>query len=58
MLDKLRKKLAEIEESNQWEHDFVEGLLIEMEEGRDFKKRPITNTQFKILTDINYKYNG
>ena len=51
MLEKLKDHLDDIK--NEWEHDFVESLLIEMEEGRDFKEKPLSDKQFKILVRIN-----
>ena len=54
MLNRLKGKLDQI--TNEWEHNFVEGLVIEMEEGRDFKKNPISDKQFAILVRINEKH--
>ena len=51
MLEKLKDRLDDI--SDEWEHDFVESLIIEMEEGRDFKEKPLSDKQFKILVRIN-----
>ena len=56
MIRKLKTKLDRIK--NEWEFDFVEGLVIEMEEGRDFKTNPISDAQFSKLVEINYKYEG
>ena len=54
MLEKLKDRLDDI--SDEWEHDFVESLIIEMEEGRDFKEKPLSDKQFKILVRINDKW--
>lgn len=54
MLEKLRKKLSSIK--NEWEHDFIEGLVIEMEEGRDFKVNPLSDAQFCKLVELDTKY--
>ena len=54
MLEKLSDNLEKIK--NEWEFNFVEGLVIEMEEGRDFKDKPLSDKQFKILVNISDKY--
>jgi len=56
MLKKLSKELDQIK--NEWEFNFIEGLVIEMEEGRDFLKKPLSDKQFKILVDLSSKYEG
>lgn len=58
LLDQLRDELPRIESENDWEHQFVEGLIIELEEGRDFSKsgRPLTGRQFKKLCEIHTRY--
>ena len=54
MLHSLKRRLEQID--NEWEYNFVEGLIIEMEEGRDFKEKPLSDKQFKILVRIQEKY--
>lgn len=56
MLKKLKEKLPIMK--NEWEFNFVEGLVIQMEEGRDFKEKPISDAQFAVLVKINNKYDG
>lgn len=53
MLDKLKEKLDEIEETNDWEHRFVSDLLIRREEGRLGK---LTDKQFMCLLKIHEKH--
>ena len=53
MLDTLRDHLPEIERSNDWEHGFVEGLLVKQEENRLGK---LTGKQFAKLSQIYEKY--
>lgn len=54
MLEKLRNKISSIE--NEWERGFVESLIAEMENGRDFKAFPISALQFSKLVQIDNKY--
>lgn len=53
MLDRLKEKLDEISECNDWEHSFVQDLLIRREEG---KLGRLTDKQFKKLLDLHEKY--
>lgn len=53
ILDALKKVLDEIEESNDWEFNFVQGLLIRREEGKLGK---LTDKQFMCLLNIHEKY--
>jgi len=53
LLDPLKEKLDEIEEKNEWEHNFVQDLLIRSEEGRLGK---LTDKQFMCLVKIHDRY--
>jgi hypothetical protein len=53
MLDNLKPKLEEIEETNDWEYRFVSDLLIRREEGRLEK---LTDRQFICLLKIHERY--
>lgn len=55
-LDCLRDHLDELEADNDEAHKFVQRLLIEQEEGRDFSQRPLTGRQFKWLNDLQQRY--
>ena len=53
MLDNLKDKLEEIEESNDWEYRFVSDLLIRREDGRLQK---LSDRQFMCLLKIHERY--
>ena len=53
MLDDLKGVLDEIEKANEWEHGFVQDMLIRFEEDPDYK---LINKQFKKLHDIHQRY--
>jgi len=53
MLANLRAELDEIEKCNEWEHRFVQDLIIREDEGRLGK---LTDKQFMKLLDIHEKY--
>lgn len=51
MLTDLKQILDEIEQENDWEHRFIQDMLILKEEGEKLKPG-----QFKILNNIHQKY--
>jgi len=53
MLDNLKEKLDEIEQTNDWEYRFVSDLLIRREEGKLGK---LTDKQFACLLRIHERY--
>lgn len=53
MLDKLKPRLDEIAADNEWEHDFIQGLIIKKEEDPEYK---LTGKQFSKLSEINDKW--
>ena len=55
MLAALKDVLDEIEVANEWEHKFIQDMLIRYEEGRLGK---MTDKQFMKVFDIHEKYCG
>ena len=55
MLDNLKEVLDEIEQENDWEHDYVTDILVKMEEGRI---KRLSGPQFAKLVEIHEKYCG
>lgn len=51
MLDDLKPILPEIESSNEWEHNFIEDMMIKKELGKTLSKK-----QFEKLNVIHQKY--
>ncbi len=51
MLNDLKEVLEEIEKQNDWEHRFVENMLILKEQGKK-----LSGPQFKTLSGIHDKY--
>lgn len=53
MLDNLKERLEEIEQTSEWDHRFVSDLLIRREEGRLEK---LSDKQFMCLLKIHERY--